>query len=184
MNLLSLEISIVNLIQSFQHSWLTSIFIFISLISSTKSYFIIVPIGAAFFYFKHYRLEALFTILASLGNVFNPIIKTIVGRERPTNDIASILETKADSSFPSGHAMGVIIFYGFLLYLTWKLPFKHKKLISTILIFFIILVGISRVYLGVHWPTDVLGAYIIGLLWLILVITIYQKIRNTHKANS
>src|SRR3989338_7529834 len=178
MNLLSLEIYIVNFIQSFQHSWLTSIFIFISLISSTKSYFIIVPIVAAFFYFKNYRKEAFFTFFVVLGNIFNPIIKNIVNRARPTGDIVNILETKTNSSFPSGHAMGAIILYGFLIYLVWKLPFQHKKFITTILVSFIILVGISRIYLGVHWPTDIIGAYIIGFIWLIFGIYTYKKFKN------
>jgi len=184
MNLLSLEIYIVNFIQSFQHSWLTSIFIFISLISSTKSYFIIVPIVAAFFYFKNYRKEAFFTFFVVLGNIFNPIIKNIVNRARPTGDIVNILETKTNSSFPSGHAMGAIILYGFLIYLVWKLPFQHKKFITTILVSFIILVGISRIYLGVHWPTDVLGAYIIGFLWLIFGIYIYKKFKKKKLSTS
>ena len=184
MEILNFDIAFIHLIQTFQPNWLTLIMKFISLISSTKSYLLIVPIIAAFFYIKHYRKEAFFTIFIVLGNILNPLIKYIVNRARPTSDIANILESKTNSSFPSGHAMGAIIFYGFLVYLVWKLPFKHKKFITTILVSFIILVGISRIYLGVHWPTDVLGAYIIGLLWLILVITIYQKIRNTHKANS
>ena len=184
MNLLSLEIYIVNFIQSFQHSWLTSIFIFISLISSTKSYFIIVPIVAAFLYFKNYRKEAFFTFFVVLGNIFNPIIKNIVNRARPTGDIVNILETKTNSSFPSGHAMGAIILYGFLIYLVWKLPFQHKKFITTILVSFIILVGISRIYLGVHWPTDVLGAYIIGFLWLIFGIYIYKKFKKKKLSTS
>ena len=184
MGILNFDIAFIHLIQTFQPNWLTLIMKFISLISSTKSYLLIVPIIAAFFYIKHYRKEAFFTVFIVLGNIFNPIIKNIVNRARPTSEIVNILETKTNSSFPSGHAMGAIILYGFLIYLVWKLPFQHKKFITTILVSFIILVGISRIYLGVHWPTDVLGAYIIGLLWLILVITIYQKIRNTHKANS
>src|SRR3989338_5155611 len=170
MNLLSLEIYIVNFIQSFQHSWLTSIFIFISLISSTKSYFIIVPIVAAFFYFKNYRKEAFFTFFVVLGNIFNPIIKNIVNRARPTGDIVNILETKTNSSFPSGHALGAIIFYGFLIYLIWKLPFKHKKIITLILTIFILLVGLSRIYLGAHWPSDVFGGYFIGTVWIIFMV--------------
>ena len=180
MQLLPLEISIINLFQLFQPNWLTSIMTFISIISSIESYLVVVPIVAAFFYFKHYRLEALFAIFTTLGNILNPIIKSIVGRERPTSDIVNILETKTNSSFPSGHAMGVIIFYGFLIYLVWKLPFKHKKIITSILATFIILVGISRIYLGTHWPTDVLAGYIIGFVWLIFGIFWYNRYRKSY----
>lgn len=179
MSLLSLEVSIIKIFQSFQASWLTSFMIFISAISSTKSYFFIIPIMALFFYFKHYKKEAIFSIFIALGNVLNPIFKNIVGRSRPTNDVIKVLQEKTNSSFPSGHAMGAIIFYGFLIYLTWKLPFKHKKLITSVLTIFILLVGISRIYLGAHWPTDVLVGYIIGFIWLIFGIFLYKKFQNT-----
>jgi len=178
MEILNFDIAFIHIIQSFQPNWLTLIMKFISLISSTKSYLLIVPIIAAFFYIKHYRKEAFFTIFIVLGNILNPLIKYIVNRARPTSDIANILESKTNSSFPSGHAMGAIIFYGFLVYLVWKLPFKHKKFITTILVSFIILVGISRIYLGVHWPTDIIGAYIIGFIWLIFGIYTYKKFKN------
>lgn len=173
-----IEISIINLFQSFQPSWLTSFMSFISSISSTVSYFFIVPIIAVFFYFKHYKKEAFFSVFITLGNILNPIIKNIVNRARPTNDLVKVLEEKTTSSFPSGHAMGAIIFYGFLIYLVWKLPFKHKKIITFILTIFILFVGISRIYLGTHWPTDVLAGYIIGIIWLMFVIFLYKKYRN------
>src|SRR3989344_2545955 len=178
MSLLSIEIFIIKLFQLYQPSWLTSIMLFISLISSIGSYFIIVPIVALFFSFKNYKTEAFFSIFINLGNILNPIIKNIAGRSRPNSGLIKILEEKTSMSFPSGHAMGAIIFYGFLIYLIWKLPFKHKKIIIPLLLLFILLVGISRIYLGAHWPTDVLAGYVIGFIWLICGIFIYSKFRN------
>ena len=175
MEILNFDIAFIHLIQTFQPNWLTLIMKFISLISSTKSYLFIVPIIAIFFYIKHYRKEAFFTIFIVLGNIFNPIIKNIVNRARPTGDIVNILETKTNSSFPSGHALGAIIFYGFLIYLIWKLPFKHKKIITLILTIFILLVGLSRIYLGAHWPSDVFGGYFIGTVWIIFMAYIYRR---------
>ncbi|MBS3147206.1 phosphatase PAP2 family protein [Candidatus Woesearchaeota archaeon] len=178
MSLLSIEIFIIKLFQLYQPSWLTSIMLFISLISSIGSYFIIVPIVALFFSFKNYKTEAFFSIFINLGNILNPIIKNIAGRSRPNSGLIKILEEKTSMSFPSGHAMGAIIFYGFLIYLIWKLPFKHKKIIIPLLLLFILLVGISRIYLGAHWPTDVLAGYVIGFIWLICGIFIYSKFRK------
>lgn len=181
MSLLSIEVSIIKIFQSFQPSWLTPFMLFISSISSTKSYFIIVPIVAIFLYFKLYRAEAFYSLFITLGNILNPIIKNFIGRARPANDLVRVLEEKTTNSFPSGHAMGAMIFYGFLIYLTWVLKLKYRKSITIVLIVFILLVGISRIYLGAHWPTDVIGGYILGSIWLVLIIFIYNKTKKTYK---
>ncbi|WP_394219466.1 phosphatase PAP2 family protein [Halobacillus trueperi] len=79
----------------------------------------------------------------------------------------------ATSSFPSGHASGALVFYGFIIYLfaISKLEPKWKWGINVVLALIAILIGISRVYLGVHFFTDVVAGYLFGIAWLLLCLT-------------
>ena len=78
-------------------------------------------------------------------------------------------------SFPSGHSMISVLFFGSIIYLVNKYNVKHKKLITFSLSTFILLVGISRIYLGVHYLTDVVGGYLLGLVVLFLIIHILER---------
>ncbi|MBM4764601.1 phosphatase PAP2 family protein [Bacillus sp. B15-48] len=118
----------------------------------------------------------LFNFLAVAGGgLLNLWLKNYFERERPNvNRIA-----EADGfSFPSGHSMGSITYYGFLGYLVIRSKYKPlTKLGWGILFgFMILLIGISRIYLGVHYPSDVLAGYMAGIVWLILCISILEMI--------
>ena len=108
-------------------------------------------------------------ILANLGiaTILNQILKNIFQRPRPT-EFRIINET--GYSFPSGHSMVSMAFYGFLIYLIYKnVKNKYLKWISiTILSLLITLIGISRIYLGVHYTSDVLGGFLISISYLIV----------------
>ncbi|SFJ76241.1 undecaprenyl-diphosphatase [Halobacillus dabanensis] len=84
----------------------------------------------------------------------------------------------ATSSFPSGHASGALVFYGFLIYLIMrsKLEPKWKWLINIALILLIILIGFSRLYIGVHFFTDIIAGYLFGLAWLMICLTALEII--------
>ena len=103
-------------------------------------------------------------------------IKNLVQRPRPPQ----ALITESGFSFPSGHAFVAIVFYGFLLYLI--INFFENKTIRKLAIFFIPLIilaiGYSRIYLGVHWYSDVLAGYFFGVIWLLIVIFILEKIKK------
>ena len=109
-------------------------------------------------------------------NIFllNQILKAIFSRPRPF-DLMLIEET--GYSFPSGHAMLALAFYGFLIYIIWQLNLskKFKKILTAILIIIIPLIGLSRIYLGVHYPSDILGGFTIALAYLIVFIKLVKK---------
>ena len=73
-------------------------------------------------------------------------------------------------SFPSGHALGGFVMYGFLAYLLSAHFPKFSKLIYTLAVFAIAIIGLSRMYIGVHWPTDIIAGYGVGYIWLMLCI--------------
>ena len=122
-----------------------------------------------FILIKNKKIGLSIIINLSLSALINFILKNIVQRPRP---IGHRLIKETGFSLPSGHSMVSMAFYGFLIYLICK-GIKNKKVkisLITFLSLLILLVGISRIYLGVHYTTDVLAGYLLGLIYLILYI--------------
>ena len=106
--------------------------------------------------------------------VVSVIFKNVIMRERP---VISLIEKPSDFSFPSGHTMCSIAFYGFIVYLLLKNVKNYllKWLIIFIFAMLVIFIGISRIYLNVHYLTDVITGLILGLICLLMIINIYNK---------
>jgi undecaprenyl-diphosphatase len=149
----------------------------------------IVMVGAAFAFYivRRQLLEAVF-ILVTLSNfVLTSLLKVLVARPRPPfflSNPADVFPSINQYSFPSGHVLFFVIFFGFIAYLAWLQQTGHVRvLVIAVCGAFILFIGASRVYLGAHWASDVLGSYIIGALWLFLIILGYQlalPTRNTR----
>ena len=116
------------------------------------------------------------SIITNLGivTILNQIIKFIMHRPRPT-EFRIIEET--GYSFPSGHSMVSLAFYGYLIYLIYKyINNKHlKRTLIIILSVLICIIGVSRIYLGVHYTSDVLGGFLISFAYLIIYIELVNK---------
>lgn len=106
------------------------------------------------------------------------IIKLSVDRPRPSD--ALVVESSA--SFPSGHATIAIAFYGFLTYMLLREIKKYRVLTLAISIIIILAIGLSRLYLGVHYLSDVLVGYLIGVVWLVIGVKI-DKLKSINKNN-
>lgn len=107
--------------------------------------------------------------------ILNQVLKRILQRPRPT-EFRIIEET--GYSFPSGHSMVSMAFYGYLIYLIYKyIKNKYVKCISIVLLSILICsIGISRIYLGVHYTSDVLGGFLISVSYLIIYIMFTNKL--------
>ena len=116
------------------------------------------------------------SIITNLGivTILNQIIKFIMQRPPPT-EFRIIEET--GYSFPSGHSMVSLAFYGYLIYLIYKyINNKHlKRTLIIILSVLICIIGVSRIYLGVHYTSDVLGGFLISFAYLIIYIELVNK---------
>jgi len=113
---------------------------------------------------------------AVISAAINIMVKDIIQRPRPSASMVSVFAPLSSYSFPSGHVMYFLGVFGFLMFLAFSL-LKPSLKQSLILIFFgipISLIGVSRVYLGQHWASDVLGSYLLGSLSLVLIIQIYR----------
>ena len=136
--------------------------------------FIIVLAFSLFLIIK--RREVGLVIFANLGiiTLLNLLLKNIVSRPRPSD--FRIIE-ESGYSFPSGHSMISMAFYGLLIYLIYK-NFKNKYIkwsLIVVLSLLIILIGISRVYLGVHYLSDVLAGFLLAISYLIIYISVINK---------
>jgi len=120
-------------------------------------------------------------LLISLGSIWllTNAIKFIVGRPRPTPDMVYVYYYPTTRSFPSGHVTSYMALYGFLFYLVYTLmrPSPLRSALLIILGALIGLVGLSRVYLGAHWASDVFGGYCLGFIWLAITIYFYRRSR-------
>ena len=117
-----------------------------------------------------------FSIISNLVivTILNQLLKNILQRPRP-NEFRIIEET--GYSFPSGHSMVSMAFYGYLIYLIYRYV-KNKYLKWTLIVLFSILIctiGISRIYLGVHYTSDVLGGFLISISYLVIYISAVNK---------
>ncbi len=121
--------------------------------------------------------EAMSAILAAvLATAVNLMVKDLIQRPRPTTSLVHVMARLTDFSFPSGHVMYYVGFFGFIGYLAFTLlkPSLKRLLILWAVGLLIGLVGISRIYEGEHWASDVLGAYLLGTLTLLGIIEIYR----------
>lgn len=127
-----------------------------------------------FFLFKNKKISLMIILNLSFSFLTNSLLKIIVQRKRP---IENILISETGYSFPSGHSMVSMAFYDFLIYLILhKVKNKFLKyMITIILLLLILLIGISRIYLGVHYASDVIGGFLVGMIFLILYIKSLKK---------
>ena len=156
------DLAVINYIYSLRNPAATIIMRGISSISSTPFTGGLVALAIIAFWIKKQRKTAVFfgaTMLASV--IANNAIKYAIHRYRP--DIAP-LEDASFYSFPSGHSMNSLVFYGLLLYLAHR-TIKNKfllLLLDSLAIIFVAVIGFSRVYLGAHYPTDVIAGFLAG----------------------
>ncbi|KQO12404.1 phosphatase PAP2 family protein [Paenibacillus sp. Leaf72] len=166
-----LDQEVIHYIQLFHAPIWTSIMKFLSFIGSVYIVSLLaVPITLFLLLVWKSRRETIVFLTAVIGSaLLNLGLKLLFQRARPSLN-AIIVE--AGYSFPSGHSMSAFTFYGIVTYLCWRhIPLEQARIwllaFSSIMIASI---GISRIYLGVHYPSDVVGAYLISLVWLIVVI--------------
>ncbi len=130
------------------------------------------------------RFYAYYFAITVIGlQIITVIIKFLVSRPRPDPELINQLAISyRDDSFPSGHVTFFIGTFGFLGYLAYAKMKSHKlrALIITVCTILVATIGISRIYVGAHWFSDTLGAYLIGSVWLYIMIYFFQKHpRNT-----
>lgn len=166
---------VISMVQGMESVWLTFLMKFLSFIGSAPV-IIVLSILILFFLYKalKHRYELVLFVGVMVGSpLLNLLLKELFKRARP--DFHRLVEISG-YSFPSGHAMSALTFYGIITFLLWRhIPVKWGR--KALLIFsgmMIFGIGMSRIYLGVHYPTDIIGGYFASAVWLGFSIWTFQ----------
>jgi undecaprenyl-diphosphatase len=171
--------AVAHRIQSFSTPALDALMSFISYIGYGALPYAIA--GATFLAFlaARRRSEAYALLLSTAGSgILNRTIKMLIARPRPAAPDVNVFRLHGGQSFPSGHVTFYVCYFGFLFFVAYALLPKRsfaRRLALTLTSLMIALVGLSRVYLGAHWPSDTIGAYFLGGLWLGFSLYLYGR---------
>lgn len=171
------DAAITKYVISFRTPLLNNILQFITNLGDLYGYIVVTTICSLFFFFKfkNWRYVAQLVFVIIISGLSNLALKEVINRARPTAEHLVSVQTL---SYPSGHAMSATAFYGFLIYLCYFL--KINKWLKGGLIFLcsflIVSIGISRIYLGVHFPSDIAGGIIAGTIWVMFCVLIFNVI--------
>lgn len=171
------DLVIEHWVQNFNPLWFDSLMQVTSDIGFSPQVYVWSGLVILVVFLSGLRWESLMLIFAGIGvGGLGGFIKIFVQRERPTDVLVRVFSKLNDYSFPSGHVLYYVAFIGFIFFLIYTLiPNSVRRTLGLIAVTVpIALIGISRIYLGQHWPSDVLGAYLLGSLWLTLTIYLYR----------
>ena len=174
-----LDEQIINLVESIRTPFFNDFFIFISYLGAVDVILFISFAMTIIFLTQTKKIFFFSLWIALSGSVLSAyILKLAVHRPRPL--IGIVKETSF--SFPSAHAVASLVLYGFIIHLISRSDKNRqfKLIMSASLFIFILLIGFSRLYLGVHYLSDVMAGYLIGGLWLLIGIK-FGKLKNSNK---
>lgn len=165
-------------VQAYRTPLLTKYFVFVTNVGDSIGYLVVFCLCTIMFYvaFKSWKYVAQLAIVMILALSSNLILKQLINRSRP--DVAHLV-TVETLSYPSGHAMMAMAFYGLLIYLISQFQIRKiwKFILIALSVILILSIGISRIYLGVHFPSDIAGGYIAGFIWVVFCVMMFNLIK-------
>ena len=178
---LGVDVTITKEFQENQSPWLSGLMTAVSYIGYQDWLSILlVLVAAVILWLVDLRLEAVtVAVVYAISGLLNAVIKILVGRPRPNASLVEVFRVASGQSFPSGHVMSYVAFWGLLftfgviLFEGWR---WWRIALLVVSAFFVVMVGPSRIYLGAHWASDVLGAYLIEAALLGIALFIYLQL--------
>lgn len=169
------DVAILEMIHTQANTTWDAVFFAITTAGDVASIIAITIILSAYLYYKKRRRDMVI-LVASVGGaaVANIVLKLLLQRARPSLWHSSVVETTF--SFPSGHAMlsSALIFS--LVVILWKTRYRWLAIVGGAL--FVLLVGLSRLYFGVHYPSDIIAGWSVSMAWVVIVAFVVAKSRN------
>ena len=175
-NYFPIDLSITRGVQTLSAAWFASLMWAVSLPGYAPQSWLLVGAVVLLLFVLGLRWEAIPALVAATGATgLGALIKLVVRRPRPGANLVNVVQQLNDPSFPSGHVLFYTAFFGFLIFLAYTLlkPSWARTVTFVILGSLVALIGLSRIYVGDHWASDVIGAYLLGSLWLALTVAVY-----------
>jgi undecaprenyl-diphosphatase len=132
----------------------------------------------AFFLLRRRSEAAGLVLSAGGGSILSNVFKFIVARPRPAAELVGFAYQSSEKSFPSGHVIFYVCFFGFLFFVAYALLPRGslaRRASLALAALPVAVVGVSRIYLRAHWPSDVLGAYLLAGIWLAFSLATYRR---------
>lgn len=173
------DLAATHAVQGIGLPWVGPLMLAVSVLGFPPQSVLLVAGVAGTFWFSGYRTEAGFALLASASAVLTQAIKALIARPRPDADLVSVIHGASGNSFPSGHTLFYVTFFGFLAYAAYAQlkPGRFRTAVLWATGLLILLVGPSRIWMGQHWASDVLASYALGLTYLVVLIQLYSRYR-------
>ena len=172
------DVTITHAVQTFNAGWFGALMVALSWIGFAPQAWILSLAVIVFLYASGLKWETVVCFVSLiLSSALGVGIKVLVDRPRPNANLVIVISQLKSYSFPSGHVLYFTTFFGFLLFLAYTLlkPSWARTCLLLILGGMVALIGLSRIYEGQHWASDVFAAYLLGSVWLGLSILIYRR---------
>jgi undecaprenyl-diphosphatase len=149
--------------------------------NSTPTLVIATTAGLLLLGARHRLLAALLVGAVAL-RALSPLMKDLIERPRPSPELVDVANQLSTPSFPSGHVLGATLLYGFLVYAAECAIVNERvrRVVQAGCVSMMLLMGYARVELGEHWPTDVLGGWLIGLLMVMALAWVHRRSRSRY----
>lgn len=174
--------SVTEWITGFRTEGLTDYFIFATHLGDRYAYIVLTILLAIFYLIKHRSWKFILqtALVLSLASLSNIVLKKVINRARPSLEHLVSVNTL---SYPSGHSMSAMAFYGFLIFLCLRYTMARavRYVVIILLILLILSIGVSRIYLGVHYPSDVAAGFIGGFIWVAFCVVLFSLIDLLRK---
>lgn len=171
------DVTITRAVQSFNPGWFATLMYAVSWPGFEPQTWVISGIAIAFIYLRALIWEAVVCLANGIGSTAVGLgVKFLVDRPRPSPDLVHVILRLNSYSFPSGHVLYYTTFIGFLIFLSYTLlkPDWRRAILLVVLGGMVALIGLSRIYEGQHWASDVLASYLLGSVWLSLTVLVYR----------
>ena len=179
------DAGVTRLVQGFQPRWFDELMRWFSGVGGWIPMLMLLVSAGLLLYARAQQTHIMPLGLVALAAAAVPILKELIERPRPTAEVVEVLGSAGGFSFPSGHAFMAMAFFGAFIYLSRQMCGPRPWalwLLRGVAIFMILGVGLSRIYLGVHWASDVVGGYVMGALALYAVTKVFDYLRQRAPA--
>ena len=180
------ELTVTLWVQSWRSPWLDTVMTTISAPGFRNTALPLVGLTAAVLFLRGERRGSLLVLaVISVTGAVNHTVRVLVARPRPTDDLVEIVRELGGSSFPSGHVMHYVVMLGMLGFVsTQRMPGTGRWLARGALVLPLVAIGVSRIYLGAHWPGDVVAGYAFGAAIAAGAVALWQRWPGTPSPGS